>query len=518
MLRAGTAAASCILRDHGERLAHGVALYAGPGNNGGDAYVIAAQLARAGVTVRLHAAAAPRTDEATRAAALAAPALRFGAPTGGEGLVVDGLLGTGHTGPLRDGIRSACTMLRHAHDRAATVVALDVPTGLDATTGEIADGSVPADTTLSFGTLKRGQLVQRAHVGRLVLLDIGLARSVDLDDGAWTLHDPATLHALVPSVAWNAHKGARGRLLVVGGADGMAGAVTLAVRGALHAGAGLVRAAVSDVSVPAVQAGVPQALAAQWESASQLTTDGAPWAHAVAIGPGLGLTAESRRILERTLAANPAVPVLLDADALTLAASWHTPTRDGRGRAGEPSAIAALLAEWSAGRPGMVLTPHPGEFARLRPFASARAEARADDWQARADALSSFAIACGATVLLKGAPTLVATPDGAPLSVVPRGTSMLATGGSGDLLTGIIGALLAGGVRAADAATLGASVHGLAAEHAGAMPGAVYRALDTTRGRTLDAVLDALPHAWRDLHASQAPNAPDVLLSLPALA
>jgi NAD(P)H-hydrate epimerase len=171
MLQAGTAAASWLLRECAELLAHGVALHAGSGNNGGDAYIVAAQLARAGVTVRLHASLPPRTPDARQAAQLAQPYLVHGAPTGRERLVVDGLLGTGHHGPLRDILAADCARLGVARDGGATLVALDLPSGLDATTGEVAEGSVPAHVTLSFGTFKRGTLLRREHVGRLVLLD-----------------------------------------------------------------------------------------------------------------------------------------------------------------------------------------------------------------------------------------------------------------------------------------------------------------------------------------------------------
>ncbi len=492
MLRAGTAAAAYILRAFPDRLAHGVALLAGTGNNGGDAYVVAAQLARAGVAVRVHAPSPPRTDDASRAHLLANPALIWGPPTGAESLVVDGLLGTGHRGALRAGIANACSMLRFARDRGAVIIALDVPTGLDASSGAIADGSVAADVTLCFGTLKRGLLVQRAQAGRIAVLDIGLGQLVHLSDRAWTLADDQRVARMLPAIAWNAHKGTRGGLALVGGARGMAGAMVLATRGALAAGAGLVKAWVESDGVSALQRSVPQAIALAW---SDDDANEVGWGDALAVGPGLGRSSASLAVLRRTLAHGEARSVVLDADALTLAAA-------DAGNCGEGSAAADTIAAWCHAARDVVCTPHPGEFARLlgRPVPA--------DLEERAVALSQFAARARATVLLKGAPTLVCTPDGAPPVVVARGTALLATGGSGDLLTGIIGALLAAGVPAGDAAILGATAHGIAAEIATDRAGGV-------RGATLESVVAAMPDAWR---AMQAPATlhQDILYELPA--
>ncbi|MFO0094601.1 MAG: NAD(P)H-hydrate dehydratase [Gemmatimonadaceae bacterium] len=499
MLAAGTVAAAEVLRRFGHQLGHGVALFAGTGNNGGDAYVAAAQLARAGVTVRLHAAGPPRTPDAIRAAALAAPALVHGAPGGHERVVIDGLLGTGHQGPLRREIAAACVQLRQAFERGAVLVALDVPTGLDATTGAIAAGSMPAHVTICFGTLKRGVLLQRAHAGAIVVADIGLDgvadRPGDDDDAAWRWAHGHALAARVPAFAWNAHKGTRGRVGLAGGHEGMAGAVVLAARAALRGGAGLVHALVDPASVPAVQALVPQALVHRWPMAFETADDGQHTRlrlDALAIGPGLGRSARSAATLEWLLGAHRGTPLVLDADALWLAA-------DAAQRQGADAASA--LRRWTREVPHAVCTPHAGEFARLTgaPWP--------DAWQARADRLRHFADTAGVTVLLKGTPTLVAAPGSASLQVVPHGTALLATGGSGDCLTGIIATLLAQGVRAEDAAVVGATLHGVAAEHATVGAG--------VRGGTLDDMLEAMPAAWRALERP-AMYPPGVLATLPA--
>ncbi|WP_411278758.1 NAD(P)H-hydrate dehydratase [Gemmatimonas sp.] len=503
MLQAGTTAAALILRDYAAQLSHGVALFAGSGNNGGDAYVVAAQLARVGVSVRLHAAAPPRTADAVRAMRLAAPALVFGPPGGHERVVVDGLLGTGHRGALREPVLAACRRVSLARDGGSTIVALDVPSGLDATTGEIADGSTAAHATLCFGTVKRGLLLARGHAGRIVLLDIGLAGAVDREDGAWHLANAADFARWLPPMAWNAHKGRRGRVAIVGGHEGMAGAVILATRAALAAGAGLAHAIVDAPSVMAVQLTVPQALAERWpEQAAELAEPGAEVGaepgtldrcDALAIGPGLGRSARSSQLLERMVNELRDRPLVLDADALWLVAEVaNTLGTDA----------AAHLRHWTRHSRAVVCTPHEGEFARLL------GAAVPPEWDKRADALRQFAVRSGVTMLLKGTPTLVATPDGGPITVVPHGTPLLATGGSGDMLSGVIVALLGQGLAPKEAAVCAATVHGRAAELATARQGG-------PRGGTLETVFESLPSAWRLLE-DPVTFPPGVLVELPS--
>ena len=501
MLQAGTTAAAAILRDYPAALSRGVALFAGSGNNGGDAYIVAAQLARAGVTVRLHAAAPPRTPDAVRAMHLAAPALVHGAPSGHERLVVDGLVGTGHRGVLLEPVLAACTRVAFAADSGATVIALDVPTGLDATTGEIAIGSVAAQSTMCFGTLKRGVLLSRAHAGRIMLLDIGLAGATDREDDAWHMPSAGNLARWLPPIAWNAHKGRRGRVAIVGGHEGMAGAVILATRAALAAGAGLVHAVADAPSIGAVQLAVPQALAERWPVRAPATsTEPVEDAtinrcDAVAIGPGLGRGARSSQLLERILNDYRDRPLLLDADALWLIAEMASALGT------EP---AALLRHMTRRARGVICTPHEGEFARLL------GTAVPPDWGDRVLALRQFALRSGATILLKGTPTLVATPDNGPITVVPHGTALLATGGSGDMLSGLIVALQGQGVAAREAAVCAATVHGRAAELATMRLGGV-------RGGTLETVFESLPAAWRALeHPVSLPPGVLAVLPLPA--
>ena len=476
MRNAGSASAALILREYSDRLVHGVALYVGSGNNGGDAYIIAAQLARAGVPVRLHATAPPRTADALRAKAIADPYCVYGAPTGHERVVVDGLLGTGHRGALRDGVAAACARMAVARDAGATMVALDLPSGLDASTGEIADGSVAAHDTLCFGTIKRGVLLSRAHAGRVVLLDIGLPHGNEGDDGpdgddhAWQLASARDVAGWVPPAAWDAHKGRRGRVIVVGGQEGMAGAVVLALRAALVAGAGVVHALVEAPSVAAVQALVPQAIAESWAERDTLRR-----CDAMAVGPGLGRNGSSALLLRELLATLEGRAVVLDADALWLIAMS---ARE------EGIDAASWLRRWTSPAFAVVCTPHVGEFAQLLGHDVPL------DWDARVDAVRAFAVRAGVTMLLKGTPTVVVAPHGRDTMVVPYGTPLLATGGSGDLLTGFLVALMGQGMPPVHAAICAATVHGRAAELATARLGGM-------RGSTLEQLLQAVPEAWR---------------------
>jgi NAD(P)H-hydrate epimerase len=476
MQRAGAAAAGEIARRYPELLAGGVAVHAGPGNNGGDAWVVARCLARAGVRVgvRTWGGEAPATDDARFERECAIAAGVTGAPTGAERLVVDGVLGTGARPPARAYAIDYARHLAPARDRGQTVVALDVPTGLDATTGAEIGTAVRADLTLAFGTLKRGLLVARHLAGAVALLDIGLdAAGEGAPPGSALLADGVGGAFAIPA---DAHKGDRGKVAVVGGGAGMAGAARLAADAALRSGAGMVRAVVAPESVAAVQGGLPAAMASPWPiDADALRREVLDWADVVLLGPGLGRSAEAGALVDRVLAAWRG-PVVLDADALN-----HF--------AGQPDALAA-----AAGGRVALLTPHPLEMARLAGVPLDVVLAR------RFDLPREFAAAVGATVLLKGVPTVLS--DGTSTTVTATGTPALATAGSGDVLGGVAAALLCGcgpagrpDVAARDSALARAAAaawaHGRAGELATARRGGV-------RGTTLDDVLAALQDVWYD--------------------
>ena len=492
MQRAGAAAAGEIVRRYGRLVGGGVAVHAGPGNNGGDAWVVAQALAAWGVpvTARQWLADAPRTPDARfefdRAHARGAPP----APTGRERLVVDGVLGTGARPRDDAALGAAVDAMAAARDAGAVVVALDVPTGLDAATGECVGACVPADLTLAFGTLKRGLLVARGLAGAIAVLDIGLgaADPLRVDPSAASLvAGPPSSRLRIPA---DAHKGTRGKVVVLGGAAGMAGAARLACDAALRSGAGMVRAVGAPESVAVLQTGLPAAMAAAWPAdAELLRRDVVDWADVVLLGPGLGRGADAARLVDETLAAWRG-PVVLDADALN-----HF--------AGRADALAAALA----GRPAL-LTPHPVEMARLCGLAVSDVLAR------RFDLAAEFGRRVGAAVLLKGVPTVVS--DGARTLVCPAGTPALATAGSGDVLGGVAAALLAGEAAGAEGLTRGALDAGAAAAWAHGRAGELATARrGGVRGTTLDDVLAALQEVWAEPTPPRPPY--PVLAELPAV-
>ncbi|MFI5227789.1 MAG: NAD(P)H-hydrate dehydratase [Gemmatimonadales bacterium] len=489
MQRAGAAAAGEIALRCRDRLAGGVLVLAGPGNNGGDAWVVARSLAASGVRVRVVEPVPAKTADAVaeRALALAVPAVRLehGLPDSldaGESIVVDGLLGTGANGAPRGDLAAAIDRLGPLAERGAIVVALDLPSGVDATTGGTAGSFATADLTITFGTIKRGQLVARDACGAIVAVDIGLGRHAAIDDGAPELVDEAWAAGRLPRISANANKGTRKKLAIVGGAAGMAGAAVLAARGAMRSGAGMVKLVVAPESLGPVQESEPGALAAAWPLDDDgVERDVASWADAVVIGAGLGRHVASRALLERVLRKWTG-PVLLDADAITLF----------EGRAND---LAARIGD----RPAL-LTPHPVEFSRLAAVA-------VDDVLAqRFDISRPLAATLGAAVLLKGVPTVVTAPNGRRL-VSATGTPALATGGSGDLLSGIAGTLLAQLGDPFEAGAIGAWVHGRAAERVPSTSG------DPVRGIALDDVVAELRDGWTfDLRPARYP----VLVELPA--
>jgi ADP-dependent NAD(P)H-hydrate dehydratase / NAD(P)H-hydrate epimerase len=467
MQRAGAAAATEISLRYSPLLGQGALVFAGPGNNGGDGWVVAGALARSGVRVRVCEPAAVGTADARAERELALPWVQsvplaeLAAPVA-ERVIVDALLGTGGAGEPRGELARAIQVMTENRAAGAKVVALDVPSGLDAATG---GGAVvcPASLTVSFGAMKRGLLVSRSLAGRIVVLDIGLAAGEPADE-APILVDERWARARLPMIAAEAHKGGRGKVAVVGGAAGMAGATILASRAAQRSGAGMVKLIVAPESMASVQRGEPTALAAPWTDA----VDECGWADAVAVGPGLGATAASRALVESVLRAWEG-PILLDADALNVFA-------------GDVDSLASMLN----GRPA-IITPHPMELARLIDTTVDRV---LEDRFAVGEQLAER---LGAVVLLKGVPTVISAA-GQPVAVSARGTPALAAAGSGDLLAGI-GVTLLAQLRAApfDAAAIAALVHGRAGEIAS---GVSATGGGRVRGVTIDDVLAALPAAW----------------------
>ena len=410
----------------------------GPGNNGGDGYVAARHLSAAGWPVWLAALAPPRGPAAEAAArwrGLRAPFTpEFAARAD---LVVDAVFGAGLT---RDLDPDLADVLRAAR----RVVAVDVPSGLDGATGAVRGFAAPAELTVTFFRLKPGHLLLPGRIlcGETVLADIGLPKAA-LPAGTQTWRNHPSLWKLpVPDPA--GHKYSRGHVTVLGGAS-MTGAARLAASAARRAGAGMVTIAAAG-SADIYRAGEP-GLIVDERPIEALLTD--PRRNAWVCGPGLGPEAADA-VLPPLLAAGRLVVV--DADALTLCA-------------GTPDRL----------RGAAVLTPHEGEFARV--FGPPGAD--------RLASVRAASVRTGAVVLLKGADTIVAAPDGRAV-VNDTAPPWLATAGAGDVLAGVIAALLAQGMPAWEAACAGAWLHGRAAALCG--PGLIAEDLS---GRLAAAVAEA---------------------------
>jgi hydroxyethylthiazole kinase-like uncharacterized protein yjeF len=477
MQRAGEAAAAEIVRAYPGESGGTVNVYAGPGNNGGDGWVVARALASRGARVFVLEAGESRSEESKAERALALPLITRGESPDAR-LVVDALLGVGAKGAPHGEIAACIARTVDARARGAVVVSLDVPSGVDADTGD-ASGAVRADLTISFATLKRGLAIARGNSGRTLVCDIGLGDGA-ADEAMPRLIGAHWVRAHVPAIRADAHKGTRKKLIVLGGQVGMAGAPMLAARAALRSGVGMVRLVVARENLPIVQTAVPEALAHVWpENASEVESVITEWADGVVLGPGLGASYGSRVLVERVLREYRG-PVVLDADALNVFA-------------GEPEQLGELLGD----RPAL-LTPHPAELARLLGV-------HIDDVLARRFAIGvELAQRTRAVVLLKGVPTVVCDASGRRL-VSCAGTPALATAGSGDLLSGIAGTLLAQLGEARVAGACAAWAHGRAAELAGR---------GEVRGVTLADVEGALREVWNEpLRELAAP----VLADLPSL-
>jgi NAD(P)H-hydrate epimerase len=477
MQRAGEAAAAEIERAYPGVTGAAVNVYAGPGNNGGDGWVVARVLASRGARVFVHEAGEARSEESKAERALAAPLVTRGESPDAT-VVVDALLGVGSKGAPRGEIAACIARIAALRESGATVVSLDVPSGVDADTGD-ATGAVRADLTLTFGTLKRGLAIARGNAGRILVCDIGL-EPIMASDALPRLVDAHWVRAHVPPIRADAHKGTRAKLVILGGQIGMAGAPMLAARAAMRSGIGMVRLVVARENLPVVQAAVPEAPAHAWpETSSDVESTITGWADAVVIGPGLGASYGSRALVDRVMRDYHG-PVVLDADALNVFA-------------GEAEQLGALIGDRAA-----LLTPHPAEFARLLGV-------HINDVLARRFGIGiELAQRTRAAVLLKGVPTIVSDASGERL-VSCAGTPVLAAGGSGDLLSGIAGTLLAQIGDARIAGACAAWVHGRAAELAGH---------GQVRGVTLGDLDLALRRVWSEpLRALEPP----VLAELPAV-
>ncbi|HEX5725416.1 MAG TPA: NAD(P)H-hydrate dehydratase, partial [Longimicrobiaceae bacterium] len=448
---------------------------AGSGHNGGDAVIAARALRAWGREVSLVSVGSRPPDAAllhgweveTHSAGAAAEAFR------GAAVVLDGLLGTGATGAPRD---AYAAVIEAMNASGAPVVAVDGPSGVDLTTGAAPGAAVRAEATVTFGALKRGLLLfpGRKLAGRIVVVEIGFP-PLAAAEGRHALLTAPWARALLPPVEPDAHKGRMGKVYLVAGRVGMGGAAVLAGMGALRAGAGMAVLVSPGANRLLHQSALPEALFVDRDT---LDAGFQADARAVVAGPGMGTDEEALAVL-RTVLTGGEAPLLLDADAVTLL---------GR----DPALRDAFE------RP-LVLTPHPGEMTRLLP-GRAVGDVTADPFAAAAEAAERFRC----TVLLKGAPSVVAHPDGRALVNV-AGHSGIATGGMGDVLSGVIGAFLAVGLEPFEAAGCGLWYAGRAAELA-----------ERGRGLMPRDVAEALPLALQEEPARESElGLPGVLLDLP---
>ena len=412
--------------------------FIGKGNNGGDALVVLEELRKAGWEIGIEAGH-PGQEwgvlSRQRARRLGLEAGQW--PEGEKGplVLLDGLLGIGGRGGLREPLRAmAAKMEALRRGRGALVMAMDLPSGVDADSGEAGDGAVVADVTFTVGVAKAGLLKDAAvnHVGRLVLVpleELPMPQGGDLRVAC-----AEGFRGLLAPREHDFHKGRAGRVGVLAGSPGMTGAGVLAASGALRGGGGVVSGFLDGEGFMTLSAPVRAEVMVRVDEDPVAAVFDSQ-ADGLVIGPGIGRIAERQKekLMERLAASDR--PVVLDADALNLIAA---------------SGRFDLFGASS------VVTPHPGEFARLAPDLAKLP---------REEAARRFADRHGCTLLLKGARSLVASVDGV-VRWNPTGHAGMATGGQGDVLAGVCGALLAAGNAPADAAMLAAWVCGRAAERA----------------------------------------------------
>lgn len=470
---------------YGDRLGMGpTAVVCGKGNNGGDGFVVARSLQNLGLPVtaflldrrdavqgdaaihlKAYLASGGTLVEVDEAAKDAPPHALRSAP-----VIVDAVLGTGLSDEVR-GLPARAIAWIGSCD--APVVSVDLPSGVSSDTGKICGIAVRADLTVTFAYPKRGHYLfpGGALTGRLEVVEIGIPPSLlDSVSPGLLLVERGDCEGLLERPL-DSHKGIYGHVVAFGGSPGKEGAPGLAAAAALRAGAGLstvaapagvCRYAASRYPLEVMTVPLPEPSSEETEWREELwfaATEARELADALVLGPGMGTGDGAAGFLRRALA-EAKTPLVLDADALNL--------------------LSADPSTWRSPSAGAVLTPHPGEAARLLGATTAAVQ------EDRVGAARTLADRFGSTVVLKGAHTLVAAPD-APVSLIREGNPGMATAGSGDVLSGVIGAFLARGLDSLDAARLGVYVHGMAGDLAGRELG--------WEGMTAGDVLASLPKA-----------------------
>ena len=440
MKRAGRAVLSELLDAYGTPSL--LSVFCGSGNNGGDGYIVAALAAEKNIAVQCFEMGGTLTADAALAKQFAEQAKVSFYPADSDvelvqGVVVDCLLGTGLNGEMRQPYADVIDLI---NDCGLPVVAVDIPSGLNADTGAVASVAVQADITVTFIGAKQGLFSGRgpAVCGEVIYDSLDIAEDVFQQvDASAELMDLSDLLEQLPEPEVDAYKTQRGHGMVVGGDHGFGGAAIMAAEACLKVGAGMASVATRPEHVAAALARQPEIMACGVTSGQQLE----PLLDRPTVlitGPGLGRSSWSEQLMQKAVAAN--LPMVIDADGLNILAEGRVvPKPDG--------------SEW-------VLTPHVGEAARL--LGVTIAEIQADRFAAVAQLQKKY----NAVVLLKGPGTIISAPQGEPFKVCPYGNPAMATAGMGDILSGLIGGLMAQGLTPQIAAELGCCLHSAAADMA----------------------------------------------------
>jgi len=488
METAGRACAEALCETFGRIANRTAVIVAGKGNNGGDGYVVARYLRGRGWDVSVHVVA--RKEEVSGDAAVNLGLLDPGlvryctsaadletcfAEFRNAGVLVDALFGIGLKNRI-GGLHAEAVRMMNASGRP--VVAVDIPSGVDATTGAILGSAVQADLTVTFAYGKLGHVLYpgRTMTGSLLVADIGLPEAAADPGGIDHYVDPQTASSLIHVRERTGHKGTYGHCLVVAGSTGKTGAAALAANSAVRSGSGLVTLAVPESLNPVLEIKTTEAMTLPFADSGRgflgsfngdAITAAFSGMDAVAIGPGISRHPDTAALVRRLVSECP-LPLVVDADGLNAIA-------------GDVSILERKTS------PAVVLTPHPGEMSRLCGLDIDRIEAD------RAGVARDFAVRYGVYLVLKGAGTVVATPGG-EISVNGSGNPGMATGGMGDVLTGVLVSLLGQGYPFTDACRLGVFLHGYAADMVAERQGEV--------GMTASDVLESLPRAYKTLLAA----------------
>jgi len=496
MENAGKACADAIISRFGADTGKRAVILAGKGNNGGDGFVIARLLGRAGwqikvaVLTRKGSISGDALDNLQR---LPESWLYFcetedeanswlEEQLAGCDLIIDALLGTGLNSPVSGTYRAA---IERTNRSEKTVVAVDIPSGTDGNSGMIMGAAVRADLTVTFAMAKPGHIFYpgAAHTGRLVVADIGIPEELaGLAPGIEFIDAAAACRLLLPRER-EAHKGHFGHCLIIAGSTGKTGAAALAANSAVRAGAGLVTLAVPHELNPILEIKTTEAMTMPLaasdngvlsaNSFSQIST-ALSGKSALAIGPGIGRHPDTVTLVQKLIESTK-LPLVMDADAIN-AISVDISMLDGKKS------------------PALILTPHPGEMTRLTGIRTA------DDGPGRIAVARELARRYAIFVILKGARTVMASPDG-QVAVNASGNPGMASGGMGDVLTGVIAALCAQGYTAWDAVRLGTFIHGHAADLVAAEKGET--------GMNATDIQEKLPYAFKDLELQRVASQPD---------